>query len=112
MTAWWAAFADSFPGDQILDGLEFSNGADIDIVVMGPPVEGLFARLPNLKLIISQRAGIDDVIADPDLPADAIVCRAQDPAGDRMLDDYALMLTLFHHRNMADFWPPTVRPNG
>ena len=70
---------------------------------MGPPVDGLFSKLPNLRLVISQRAGIDDLIADPDLASDVSVCRAQDPGGDRMLEDYALLLTLFHHRNMLDF---------
>jgi glyoxylate/hydroxypyruvate reductase A len=103
VTAWRQALADIFPDEEVRDGLEFGDGADIDIVVMGPPIDGLFARLPNLKLVISQRAGIDDLIADPDLAPDAAVCRAQDPTGDRMLDDYALLLTLFHHRNMPDF---------
>ena len=108
VASWRATLADAFPAEEILDGTDFSDGADIDIVVMGPPVDGLFARLPNLKLVISQRAGIDDLIADPDLAPDAAVCRAQDPAGDRMLDDYALLLTLFQHRNMLDFMAANV----
>jgi glyoxylate/hydroxypyruvate reductase A len=103
VAAWRSVFADAFPDEQVRDGTGFDDGADIDIVVMGPPVDGLFARLPNLKLVISTRAGIDDLLADSDLSPDAAVCRAQDPAGDRMLDDYALLLTLFHHRNMPDF---------
>lgn len=102
VAAWRTAFADVFPDEQVRDGAAFDDGADIDIVVMGPPVDGLFARLPNLKLVISTRAGIDDLLADPDLAPDAAMCRAQDPAGDRMLDDYALLLTLFHHRNLPD----------
>ena len=102
VTAWRAAFADNFPDEQVRDGTGFDDGMDIDIVVMGPPVEDLFARLPNLKLVISTRAGIDDLITDPDLAPGASLCRAQDPSGDRMLDDYALLLTLFHHRNMPD----------
>jgi glyoxylate/hydroxypyruvate reductase A len=102
VAAWRSVLADAFPDEDVHDGLEFGDGAPIDIVVMGPPVDALFARLPNLKLVISQRAGIDDLIADPDLAPDAALCRAQDPAGDRMLDDYALLLTLFHHRNMPD----------
>lgn len=103
VTAWRAALGEAFPQDEIRDGAEISDGTDIDIVIMGPPVEGLFAKLPNLKLLISQRAGIDDLIADPDLASNVAVCRAQDPAGDRMLEDYALLFTLFHHRNMLDF---------
>jgi len=62
-------------------------------------MDGSFARLHDLKLVISQCAGIDDL----DLAPDMAVCRAQDPAGDKMLDDYALLFTLFHHRNMLDF---------
>ena len=102
VTAWRAALADSFPDETVLDGVDFDDRSGIEIVVMGPPVAGLFARLPDLKLVISQRAGIDDLIADPDLPPDVVVCRAQDPSGDRMLEEYALMLALYHHRNMTD----------
>jgi glyoxylate/hydroxypyruvate reductase A len=102
VTAWRAALDDAFPNEQIKDGTDFDDGADIDVVIMGPRIDGLFARLPNLKLVISQRAGIDDLIADPDLAPDVAVCRAQDPGGDRMLDDYALLLALYHHRNMPD----------
>ena len=102
VAAWRGALAEAFSDETVLDGLEFDDGGAIDMIVMGPPVDGLFARLPNLKLVISTRAGIDDLIGDPDLAANATVCRAQDPAGDRMLDDYALLLTLFHHRKMTD----------
>jgi glyoxylate/hydroxypyruvate reductase A len=102
VAAWRTVFTDVFPDEEILDGVDFDDGTPIDIVVMGPPIEGLYARLPNLRLVISTRAGIDDLINDPDLCADATICRAQDPGGDRMLDDYALLLTLFHHRNMPD----------
>jgi glyoxylate/hydroxypyruvate reductase A len=103
ISVWRKALGDVFPDEEILDGVDFGDRTDINIVIMGPPVEGLFARLPNLQLVISQRAGIDDLIADPDLAPDVAVCRAQDLGGDRMLEDYALLLTLFHHRNMVDF---------
>lgn len=101
--AWRQALGDAFPEEEILDSQDFGDRTDIDVVIMGPPIDGLFARLPNLKLVISQRAGIDDLIADPDLAPDVLVCRAQDAGGDKMLEDYALLLTLFHHRNMLDF---------
>lgn len=103
ITAWRTALCEAFPDENIIDGIDVDDDNDIDIVIMGSAVSGLFARLPNLKLVISQRAGIDDLVADPDLAPHVTVCRAQDPAGDKMLDDYALLLTLFHHRNMPDF---------
>ena len=79
VTAWRAALGEAFPQDDILDGTDFEDGAAIDIVIMGPPVEGLFARLPNLKMVISQRAGIDDLIAQ-EAGAGGVVVDLEAPA--------------------------------
>lgn len=76
---------------------------DIEIALLATPRPGLFATLPNLKLVISLRAGVDDVLADPELSPDIPVCRAQEPGGDRMIDEYALLHVLRHHRHMPDF---------
>jgi len=108
VAAWRVALVDALPDEEVRDGADFDDGAHIDIIMMGPPMDGLFARLPDLKLVIAPCAGIDDLIDDPDLASDTAVCRAQDPAGDKMLDDYALLLTLFHHRNMLDFLAANV----
>ena len=99
---------DVLTDEEIRDGADFDDGADIDIIMMGPPMDGSFARLPDLKLVISPCAGIDELIDDPYLASDTAVYPAQDPAGDKMLDDYALLLTLFHHRNMQDFLAANV----
>ena len=117
MAAWRVALVDALPDEEVRDGADFDDGAHIDIIMMGPPMDGLFARLPDLKLVIAPCAGIDDLIDDPALASDTAVCRAQDPNGDKMLDDYALLLTLFHHRNMLDFLAANVtaawlRPDG
>ena len=41
-------------------------------------VRGLFARLPRLEAIFSLGAGVDHILADPDLP-DVPVVRIVDP---------------------------------
>jgi glyoxylate/hydroxypyruvate reductase A len=103
MTAWRTVIGERFPTEEVRCWPEIGPPADIDIVIYGGNQPDLFGRLPNLKLVIAQRAGIDDLLDNPELADDVAICRAQDPAGDRMLDDYALMLALFHHRHMPEF---------
>jgi glyoxylate/hydroxypyruvate reductase A len=109
MKAWREAIGANFPGEDIRCWPGMGEPADIDIVVYGGNEPELFGKLANLKLVISQRAGIDDLIGNPHLSQDVAICRAQDPKGDRMLDDYALLLTLYHHRHMPDLLAANAR---
>jgi len=103
MAPWIERLRAELPGEDVraID----APGAleDIEIVLLATPRPGLFAALPGLKLVISLRAGVDDVLADPGLSSDIPVCRAQEPGGDRMIDEYALLHVLRHHRHMPDF---------
>lgn len=103
MTPWIERLSAGLP-DEDVRSID-SPGAldDIDIAVLAPPRPGLFATLPNLKLVISLRAGVDDLLADSGLSPEIPVCRAQETTGDKMIDEYALLHVLRHHRNMPDF---------
>jgi glyoxylate/hydroxypyruvate reductase len=81
---------------------ELGEARDIDIVALGMPPAGLFAKLPNLRLIISTIAGLDALLRVPDLP-DVPIVRGGDPAGDAMMNEAALLHVLRHHRHMPEY---------
>ena len=103
MEPWRDALATSFPDDDVRCWPDIGPPEEIEIVLLGPGRRGLFAPLENLKLVVVLRAGVDDLLADPELPVDVPICRAQEPTGNRMMDEYVLLHVLRHHRYMPDF---------
>ncbi|WP_326544014.1 2-hydroxyacid dehydrogenase [Pseudorhodoferax sp.] len=57
-----------------------------------PP--GTFARLPGLRLISSSGAGVDKLLAAPDLPAGVPVTRIVDPAIGASIAEYVVHMVL------------------
>lgn len=103
MGPWRDALATSFPDDDIRCWPDIGRPEEIEIALLGPGRRGLFGPLANLKLVVVLRAGVDDLLADPELPVDVPICRAQEPDGNRMMDEYVLLHVLRHHRYMPDF---------
>ena len=58
---------------------------------------GLFARLPRLEAIFSLGAGVDHILADPELP-DVPVVRIVDPDLTMRMTEYVVLHVLMHHR--------------
>lgn len=103
MKAWSKEIPAALPGEDIRTWPDYGAAEDIEIAIMGDPDADLFAKCPNLKLVIAQRAGVEDhVEVLRDFPGIRL-CRAQLPDGDAMLNEYALLCVLFHHRHMPDF---------
>jgi glyoxylate/hydroxypyruvate reductase A len=75
----------------------------VDVALFAHRRPGLFPRLKNLKLIIALQAGVDSLLADPELPPGIPIVRAGRPDGDRMIAEYALLHVLRHHRHMPAF---------
>ena len=102
MAAWKKVFKAELPNEVIRCWPDCDLEEAIDIVIIAEPKTGLFEKLNNLKLVIAQRAGVEDLVyALRDRP-DVKLCRAQRPDGDRMIDDYALLCVMYHHRNFHD----------
>lgn len=98
VTAWQAALAAALTGETIV----FDPGPDVDVALVANPPPGRLRGLPNLKLIQSLWAGIDSVLADPDLP-DAPLCRMVDPAMAETMAEAALAHVLWLHRHQDDY---------
>jgi glyoxylate/hydroxypyruvate reductase A len=75
------------------------DAADIDVAAVGGLPPGTLKAFHNLRLIVSLTAGIDMLIGDPELP-DVPIVRAADPQGDVMIDEFALLHVLRHHREL------------
>ena len=67
-----------------------------------PP--GALAHLPNLKAILVLGAGVDSVLADPELPADVPVVRLVDAGMAGPMAEFALYAVLHFQRRMADYF--------
>ncbi len=70
-------------------------GIDYAVVWKQPP--GLLKRLPNLKVIFSIGAGVDHILADPELPDVPIVRVVADNLTQHMVE-YVAWRVLDHHR--------------
>ncbi|MES2713949.1 MAG: glyoxylate/hydroxypyruvate reductase A [Pseudomonadota bacterium] len=67
---WQAAFASVAPGLEIaLWGDPALDPARITHALVWDPEPGALAKLPSLRVIFGSGAGVDAIIADPDLPA-------------------------------------------
>ncbi len=103
-TPWIEALRAIMPDEDIraLDDVG-DDAATIEaaLVVRFPP--GAIARLSGLRLIGSITAGVDGLLADPDLPGDLPVVRCGAPGGDAMITEYTLLHVLRHHRRVPEY---------
>ena len=68
----------------------------------------LLAAFPNLKAIFSLGAGVDDLVADPDLPEVPVV-RIVDPDLTMRMTEYVVLHVLMHHRRQRLYDKPAAR---
>src|SRR5260221_7293024 len=71
--------------------------ADVAYACAWNAPRGLFARLPRLEAIFSLGAGVDHILADPELP-DVPVVRIVDPDLTMRMTEYVALHVLMHHR--------------
>jgi glyoxylate/hydroxypyruvate reductase A len=68
-----------------------------EIAVCWQPPPGALAAMPNLKLIHSIAAGVDNILSDPNLPQ-LPLCRIVDPRLATAMAEFVLWGTLYFHR--------------
>lgn len=76
---------------------------DIAVVIAANPPAGSLRGLPGLRLIQSLWAGVDRLLADPDLPPDVPVARMVDPAMNAAMAETACWAVLGLHRGFFDY---------
>lgn len=71
---------------------------EAELAVCWKPQAGALAAMPNLKLIHSIAAGVDNILSDPSVP-DRPVCRIVDPDISVAMTEFVLWSTLYFHRD-------------
>jgi len=100
---WISSLQEALPQEEFRTDPNATDLSDVDVALFAHKEPGLYARLPNLRLIIALQAGVDSLLSDPELPDDIPITRAGRPQGDQMIAEYVLLHVLRHHRNMPFF---------
>ncbi|RMF09675.1 MAG: glyoxylate/hydroxypyruvate reductase A [Alphaproteobacteria bacterium] len=75
---------------------------DIRYALVWKPKPGVLASLPNLEVIFSIGAGVDNVLSDPELP-DVPLVRFVDPNLTMRMSEYVCLHVLLHQRRMLEY---------
>jgi len=76
---------------------------EVDYALVWDPEPGDLARYPNLRLIISLGAGVDNLIGDPALPRQVPICRIVDRYLTMRMTEYVVLHVLRHHRRQRAY---------
>jgi len=94
---WIAAIRSGDPERPLHVFPDVSDPSAIGYALVWEPPAGLLGRLPNLKAIFSLGAGVDALLAQPDLP-DVPVVRVVNPDLTRRMTEWVVLQVLIHHR--------------
>jgi glyoxylate/hydroxypyruvate reductase len=100
---WRRELARRMPELTIVSWPDVGAREDVEAVLTWMHPLGALAELPNLRVIISQGAGVDHILRDPDLPGDVPIVRLVDPMLVTQMTEYVTAAVLRHHRRFADY---------
>ena len=97
------AFEQAQPGIDVRMGADLGALEDIDVAVCWFPPHGRLAQFPNLQLVQSLAAGVDHILADPELPRQLPLCRIVDDTMAAGMKAYVSWAVVQHHRGMKAY---------
>lgn len=100
--AWLSALQRELPNVEIWDSPDRGRLAHVDFAFVWKYPAGLLRRLPNLRAIFSLGAGVESILADPDLPSAVPLVRMVDPGLAIGMNEFVLMRVLHYHRAMPE----------
>ena len=77
------------------------NKDDIECVIVWKHDEGVLNEFPNLKLIASYGAGVENILSDPALPADVPITRFVDDTLSDQMSEFVLAAILNHRLHLT-----------
>lgn len=95
---WLPLLEQALPEDRFFRWPEI-NGGDADVALVATPHEGLFAKLPRLRLVQSIWMGVDALLAEPSLPRRVPLARCIDPGMVAAMGESVLLHVLDYHRH-------------
>lgn len=100
---WWRdALQELLPEIECRPWDDPGDKAAVDYAVVWKPPAGGLKTFPNLKVIVSMGAGIDHLLADPELPRHVPVIRTVGPELTQRMREYVLLHVLRFHRRLPD----------
>lgn len=79
------------------------NKADITFTLVWAQPQGIFSQYPNLQVISSMGAGVDNLLQDVSIPTQATVVRMVDPRLVSQMGDYVLAAVFNHVRQFLNY---------
>ena len=86
-----------------IDLISYQPGLDlrgVEYLMLWRTVPGLATAMPDLKAVFCFGAGVDRLLANPDLPPDIPIIRMVEPGLTQGMTEYVLWQTLRHHRRI------------
>ena len=114
--AWLSALTASLPDAEVRIWPEIGDPSEIDYALLWKRPASIAADLPRLRVLFSMGAGVESLLADPELPADVRLARMVDPSLGEGMREYVLHRVLHYHRRIpeleaaqrARIWTPLV----
>lgn len=100
---WLALLRDALPGERIVTQRTPGDAAAVDVAIVANPRPRALVGLPRLALIQSLWAGVERLLADPDIPRDVPIARMVDPAMNEAMAETALWAVLALQRDFLDY---------
>ena len=95
---WVARMRKALPDIEVRGWPELGNLDEITYAACWKPPAKLLATLPNLKLMVSLGAGVDDLLRDETLPKQIPLLRVVDADLTGRMSEYVLLQVLIHAR--------------
>lgn len=89
---------ESLPNIKIYIFPEVENLEKIDAILTWKPPLGIMEQFPNLKVIMSLGAGVEEIVRDPNLPQNVPIVRIVEPCVTSRMSEYILLAVLRFHR--------------
>ena len=83
----------------------------VDIALAANPPWGMLATYPNLRFVQSLWAGVDRLLADPQLPAHITIARLVDPAMAQTMVEGTVAAVLYLHRQYPIYLQQQLQHN-
>ena len=100
---WVAAIREIAPEIDLRIWPDDGNKADITFALVWAQPQGIFSQYPNLRVISSMGAGVDNLLQDTSIPEQVTVVRMVDPRLVGQMGDYVLAAVLNHVRQFPDY---------
>ena len=95
---WFPLLQGALPNDRFFAWPD-ANGGDIDVALVATHPAGTFAALPRLKLVQSMWMGVENLVADPEVPRHVPLARLIDPGMVHAMAETVVAHVLDWHRH-------------